>query len=67
MAEVEWDHELYFRNKAATSAWAKWIKDLESSSATRFDALISCQGNWEQLIELICEQRGVLARRKLVL
>ncbi len=26
MAEVEWDHELYFRSKSATSKWAKWIK-----------------------------------------
>lgn len=25
MAEVEWDHELYFRQKAMTSKWAKYI------------------------------------------
>tara|TARA_B110001454_G_scaffold124375_1_gene116019 strand:- start:784 stop:1350 length:567 start_codon:yes stop_codon:yes gene_type:complete len=25
MAEIEWDHELYFRNKSLESGWAKWI------------------------------------------
>lgn len=26
MAEVEWDHELYFRSKALTSRWSKYLK-----------------------------------------
>lgn len=26
MAEIEWDHELYFRTKSLESKWAKWIR-----------------------------------------
>lgn len=26
MAEIEWDHELYFRSKTITSRWTRWIQ-----------------------------------------
>ncbi len=33
MAEVEWDHEFYYRSKAASSKWSKWIKTWEPPPA----------------------------------
>ncbi len=36
MAEIEWDHELYFRNKSVSSAWIKYFPIWPPPSAREF-------------------------------
>jgi len=49
MAEIEWDHELYFRTKCIESGWSKWISVWPKPPPRE-----RIQKNYLQYLELHC-------------